>query len=181
MTQTTQKAPAPRVGKGSPAGGRWFVTGSPEMTITVKPQDIIVSDTGKERAQKPVRIAFLRQAKPQKFIGSGMLGRANQGEGGGDGTDRNQPHMWGVYYTDNPAVLAFLREHEMYQKTLQDNVPEINLHLKIKELDWDPRAIPGAGDHTVRRFEAPSNEATDPIPPSNGAREVPAANVGIRQ
>lgn len=148
-----------QVGHGSKPGKRWFVSLYPELSITLKAADIIVSDLGKERAQKAVRILFTKQVKPLRYQGDGMLGSNNH-----TGTDKNDNAFWGVFAIDDPGegepktdkerkakeVLAFLRDHEYYRTTVQDNKAESK--AKLKELDWDPRILEtGSGNGVLAR------------------------------
>jgi hypothetical protein len=171
MTDAINKE-VPATGKSSPAGRRWFISKYPELTLTKKPADIIVSDNGKERPQKPQRIPFMKQMKPAHLKGTGLLGRANAD--GGDGSDRNDSHFWGVFTTEDQEIIDWLRDHEYYRTTRQDNVLE--REMKLKELDWDPRAKPSDGGGLVaRRTVADLNGD-----PKNDAPQAPEEGVAAR-
>lgn len=149
MAETKEQSP--RVGKGSPVGKRWFVTGCPEQTITMVPHK---PKEGNEREVKARRINFIKQVKPSSLQGEGKLGSENHGH-----TDANDNPSWGVFIVEPRAkkegsrdlrveedqeTIDFLRDHEYYRHTHQDNVPTSGLMRRIKELDYDPRTL-GAG------------------------------------
>lgn len=194
----SEEGTTPRVGAGSPAGKRWFVCKYPEWTTTMVPEDVIVSDRGKERKQRPVRIAFTKQVKPWRFQGDGLLGSNNP-----TGTDRNDNPFWGVYAVDIPTeedvqkienkvnkdlpispndrklllakeIVDFLRGHEFYRQTHQDNQCESKPLLK--ELDWDPRTLETGGGVGVfaRGREKVSNPAQAP---TDGSAVRPSAKI----
>lgn len=170
------KSEAPRVGPGSPAGKRWFVTGCPNQTITIVPHK---PKEGSEREQKARRINFISQVKPASLQGEGKLGSHNL-----TGTDANDNPSWGVFVVDpkpkkdgkeqkvedDAETIEFLRAHEYYRTTHQDNVPIAGLVRKIKELDYDPRTL-GAGQG--RGVFARGRNAPEP---SGVGAEAPADN-----
>lgn len=162
-----------RVGPGSPAGKRWFVTGCPNQTITILPHK---PKEGGEREQKARRVIFISQVKPASLQGEGRLGSHNP-----TGTDSNDNPAWGVFVVDprpkkegrdlrveeDQETIEFLRDHAYYKRTHQDNVPISGLMQRIKELDYDPRTL-GAG--TGRGVFARGRNATEPA----AAVEVPS-------
>lgn len=163
---------APRVGVGSPKGRRYFISGDPELSITVKPQDIIVGENGRERPQKAIRILFVKGVKPRRLRGTGYLGTDNP-----DGTDRNDNVYWGTYSTDDEAIIDFLRRHEFYKNTAQDNKLERGLHLRIKELDWNPDELPKGEGVSVKGIQEP--EKVETPAPEEGQAARPKARMGV--
>lgn len=183
--KTEAQTPAPRVGKGSPVGKRWFVTGCPNQTITILPHK---PKEGNEREQKARRINFISQVKPASLQGEGKLGSHNH-----TGTDSNENPAWGVFVVEpkvkkegkdlrvdqDQETIDFLREHEYYLTTHQDNTPTAGLMRKIKELDYDPRTL-GAGvgrgvfarGHNQTEAPAPETEAPADKPASAGKARV---------
>lgn len=187
------------VGAGSPKGRRWFVTKFMAWTTTMTPEDWIVHEGGRTVKQKPVRLVFKKIVKPRKLVSTqGVLGTENP-----EGGDMNASRWLGVYEIFDPGaneegkaetkndalsrqILAFLRAHEYYRKTAQDN--RLAPNPELIELTWDPtlkKTAPGVA--VSRRVsldqhdeEAPLDAVPAPKKASVGLtrRIVPKDNAG---
>ncbi len=177
----TPEDSAPEVGIGSPDGPRWFISRCPEWTTTVEPETkTILGDT--VVIKKAKRLTFKMQAKPHRFIGRGY------NEKGNEMGDKNQNRLWGVLYVegesdDDKRIIDYLRKHENYRMTVQDNAPEANPLLK--ELTYNPA---GRGDKpaeavAVRPGRVPSGDKRrDPAAPAEDASTArPAARIGVKK
>ena len=130
---------------------RWFVSKFAELVITMVPADHVVIGN-KEVRQRARRITFRRMIKPPKYWGTGLLG--SEGSEGVDGTDRNASRYCSIFSTDDPEVLEFLRNHEYYRTSVQDN--QLTKHFQpLEQLDFDPEKAykPGEGVAVVARKE----------------------------
>ena len=165
------------VGPGSPEGPRWFVTKYPSWTTNPVPEDILIVEGGRTVKQKGVRLRFKKVVKPRKLVSTtGVLGSENP-----DGGDMNACRWLGVYEIVNPGdkpttkneilartIIDFLRGHEYYRKTAQDN--RLSPNPELIELTWDPTLRKTANGVAVNRRvsldqhdeEAPLDEAPRP-------------------
>lgn len=159
------------VGAGSPKGPRWFVTKYPDWTTTLTPEDWIVHEGGRTVKQKPVRLVFKRVIKPRRLVStSGILGSENH-----EGGDMNASRWLGVYAIMDPganpatkndilarAIIDFLRGHEYYRKTGQDN--RLPPNPELIELSWDPTLKKTANGVAVsRRVSLDQHDEEAPI------------------
>ena len=203
--EQTQVADKPEVGAGSPAGARWFFSRYAELSITMSPQDKRLSHDDKTVIEiKAHRINFTRRGKPNAFIGRGMLGKDIPEA---DGTDKNQNRYWGIFHVECPSEkemeriekirgeggrltrseekklismeqIKFLREHEYYRMTTQDNVVEANPLLK--ELNFDPCCKDQAEHTAVLARKAGGEDRTpDPKAPAEVVGTLPKARVSV--
>lgn len=174
------KEAAPRVGAGSPAGKRWFISKYPEWSVTVQPQE---ARDPSGFVKKPIRVLFIKQVKPWSLQGDGLLGSGNV-----TGTDKNDNPAWGVFPIEDPGpepksekdkrnrlIIDFLRGMEQYRSTPQDNACQSG--AKLKELDWDPRTLgDGLGNRVVARGRQPLGNP-GPEAPAETRADKPAARV----
>jgi hypothetical protein len=179
-------AETPRVGVGSKPGVRFFITQFPELRITVKPAD--VKDVGGQAVQVKGEYAmFTKMQKPWDYKGRGRNNTATR-ESGEDLGDANDPVFWGLLVVDGrtkegEALLTFLRGHQYYKRTVQDN--ECERMPLLKELDWDPATLlktkPRRGSHGVDVQPAAegSGEEEGPQPPADGRASAPRGRTGL--
>lgn len=83
------------IGKGSPAGPRWFVSKNPGLVLEVVKQDYPKEG---EPARPHVRIPFKSETKSALHVGDGYLGSRNK-----LGTDTNANKHYGVYFVMDPG------------------------------------------------------------------------------
>ena len=171
------------VGAGSPAGPRWFVTKYPSWTATIIPEDYLLGEGGRTVKQKALRAVFKRIVKPRKLVDTqGELGSENPGGG-----DRNASRWMGVFSivdpgqnpTDKNGILArkvidFLRGHEQFRKTTQDN--RLSANPELSELNWDPQLKKTAEGAALNRRV--SLDQSDESVPIEEAPEAQKARVG---
>lgn len=169
----TDKVEKPKIGPGSPAGKRWFVTRYPELVLTLIPEDHIIVQ-GVAVKQKPTRVQFIKQLKPARLLGAGYLGTVNSERG--DGSDLNDALEWGVAVVEDSKTIEALRAHPYYRETVQDNRVERN--SKLKELDWDPRVLPSAG-RAMRGYGRDDAADRGPDAPADSAATRTQSNVGL--
>lgn len=172
MSETQEQAN--KVGAGSPAGTRWFVSRFPELSITVKPEDWQQDDNGKFHKVKGKYVRFKKEVKPRKLRGSGFL------ETGGDGTDRNDSVFWGVVKIEDQKIIDFLRNHEFYKMTTQDN--RLDRNMKLKELSWNPDTLGDRTSGLVDRRGESLGQDEDPAvaSPKESAPDKPRAKVSVK-
>lgn len=169
----------PRVGPGSKPGLRYFVTKYPELSITMVAADAeIVGGQVVQKKGKAVR--FHKEAKPYALKGKGQLNTDSR-DSGEDLGDRNDPPFFGVYTTSDPKIIDFLRGHEYYRMTRQDN--QLEPMPWLKELDWDPMTLhAGKSGGGVGVRGGSDLEPTPPVigtPPAEGQAGRPRARVGV--
>lgn len=172
------------VGAGSPKGPRWFVTKFPEWTTVMTPEDWIVHEGGRTVKQKAQRLVFKKIVKPRRLVSTqGELGTENP-----DGGDRNASRWMGVFSVVDPGtdpktkqeilarqVVDFLRAHEYYRKTAQDN--RLSANPELVELSWDPtlrKTAPGAA--VSRRVSLDQHDQEAPL---DDAPKPAKARVGL--
>ena len=173
MTDTQVNMQA-EVGLGSPDGIRWFISRYPELTITRVAEDWIKDEQGKVHKVKGKDIAFAKEVKPRRLRGKGDLSRD------GDGTDLNDSVYWGILKTDDPVVIDFLRKHEYYRGTAQDN--KLDRNMRLKELNWDPGALRdrASGLVTVKEEKFGPNDDLSVAPPDELFEARPKAKIGVK-
>ena len=167
------KSEKPKIGPGSPAGKRWFVTRYPELVLTLTPEDHIIVP-GVAVKQKPTRVQFIKQLKPARLLGAGYLGTVNTERG--DGSDLNDALEWGVAVIEDAKTIEVLRAHPYYRETVQDDRVERN--AKLKELSWDPRVLPSAG-RAMRGYGRDEAADRGPDAPADGGPVRTDAKVGL--
>ncbi len=96
MTTAQDVKKAPEIGRGSPAGPRWFVSKNPTLVLEVMPQYRADEKTGK--TEKYLRIGFKSVEKPWTHLGEGKLGSANK-----RGSDSNASRHYGVHFVIDPG------------------------------------------------------------------------------
>jgi hypothetical protein len=158
----------PAIGKGSPAGPRWFVSRHPGLTLEVKAEQM--RDREGNRA-KFIRIGFNSEAKSAIHVGAGRLGTGNP-----LGTDTNSHRQYGLFFIIDPGprpkdgykadedpitdeqgkvhedwmrtaeqkeddryIIDHFRKTSMYRATPQKN--EYLVTGRLIELNWDPAEI----------------------------------------
>ena len=150
----------PKVGKGSPRGPRWFLTGAHELQMTMDAEDSIVGPGGIITRKRGKRILFTKQRKPRVFISrSHELNSDNP-----TGLDRNASEFWGVFKTDDQKVIDFLRNHEHFMYEQRNEAINVK-KMQIVELDWDPGKLPAGPGNEVKGLakpDAPGTESPEP-------------------
>ena len=159
------------VGHDSPRGARWFVTKYPSWKTTIVPEDTLLAEGGRTVKQKGVYAVFKRIVKPRKLVDTqGELGTENPGGG-----DRNASRWMGVFFAVDPGpnpetkdqklarkVIDFLRDHEYYRKTPQDN--RLSPNPELVELTWDPQLKKTAeGAALSRRISLDQSDESVPV------------------
>lgn len=161
---------------------RWFVSKYAEAVITITPADHVVI-AGHEVRQKAVRLVFKKMLKPPRYWGTGLLG--SSGSEGVDGSDRNSARYCSVLKTEDPAVIEFLRKHEWYLTSVQDNQLDKNFQ-PLEELDFDPEKRYGQGSsglvtaRTEKDLAGDGEEARVDGAPDEGRSDPAKASVGLQ-
>lgn len=153
----------------------YFVSKYPELSITMIAEEMKMID-GKTYKQKAHRILFVKQVKPRQLRGTGFLE-----SGDPDKSDRNDSPYWGLYNTSNEEELEFLRNHEYYKATTQDN--KVERQMKLKELSWDPSGMAkGLGRGVVaQQVSFDEKDIMVASVPSDSPAEGPKARVGLKK
>ncbi len=153
----------------------YYVSKYAELTLTRIPEEVIVGEGGRERKQRAKRIMFNKCVMPRKLRGEGFLGRDAGGQS--QGGDKNSNVFWGVFSTSDADEIAFLRNHEYYRRTAQDN--KIHAEIMLKELDWDPMLLERGEGVRVSGGKSMSREEVEADAPVDHAPAKTAARVGL--
>ena len=156
------------VGRGSPAGPRWFVSKNPGFVSEVTPERY--PDVAGNRAPF-LRVAFKSEGKASTHVGEGHLGSRNK-----TNSDTNANRHYGVYFVIDPGpvpeggykndseapeddkgqahedwvrtaeekardrkIIDHLRSIYAYRHSPQDN--QYRVTSRLTELNWDPAEI----------------------------------------
>ncbi len=151
-----EKAKAPAIGKGSPAGPRWFVSKNPGLVLEVVKQ---VYPKDGEAALPHIRVGFKSEDKSDLHIGDGRLGTRyglffvmDPGPKPKDGykdddelveDGKGLPNEAWTRTAEQKAedrkVIDHIRNIYMYRNTPQDN--QYRVTGRLIELNWDPSEI----------------------------------------
>lgn len=185
------------VGRGSPAGPRYFVSKNPGLTLEVVPERY--PDRDGNRAPF-IRVSFKSEVKSDMHIGEGHLGSRNK-----LGTDTNANRHYGIFFIMDPGplpkdgykgddeppkdshgveredwmrtaeekatdrrIIDHIRKTHMYRHTPQDN--QYRVTGRLIELNWDPAEI----RTYVSGIVIPGMGKPMPRPPLEGAPEEQA-------
>lgn len=197
-----KKADGPVIGKGSPAGPRWFVAKNPGFVAEVVPQKYPKEG---ESAPPYIRVPFRSEDKSDLHIGDGRLGSRNK-----TGSDTNANRRYGVFFVMDPGprpkdgykdddelvldgkgapneawtrtaeqkaedrkVIDHLRTIYAYRNTPQDN--QYRVTGRLIELNWDPAEI----RIHVNSLVIPGMNKPMPRPPLAGAPSDSRAEVAV--
>ena len=163
----------PKTGPGSKTGKRWFVSKFAELVITMVAEDFYLHK-GQEVKQKARRLQFKKAILPRRLRGQGYNGTTNGARG-----DLNSSVYWGVYATNDQEVIDFLRQHEYFRTTPQDN--KVHAEMRLKELDWNPDTLErGDGVSVNARALSPEDESdAPPTAPMQTVKKTAGASVGL--
>lgn len=159
-----------------PEGTRWFISRYPELSITVSPAGFFLDKNLNEHSRSAKRLLFIKEVMPRNLRGAGSLTKGGNLDDLDQG-DRNASPFWGILKVEDPAVIAFLRKHEYYRTTAQDN--RLSSGMRLKELAWDPSELERGEGVAVKGVQAPEIYET-PAPEEKPAR-LPKARVGARK
>lgn len=176
------KEATPAIGKGSPAGPRWFYSKHPELVLEVTPQRYPLPDGS---TAPFMRVPFMKQLKPQVLQGIAYLGTKNA-----TGSDINANQYYGVLAIEDPGqetkdkpfdeeqqrnrrIIDHIRKMDLYKKTAQTN--KINVTARLLELNWDPRELgDGRNGFVIPGSHRPVSRPVTADAPEDAQPEIPA-------
>lgn len=148
----------------------FFVSKYSQLSLTMRAEKYVVIN-GEAIRQESKRLAFNSVIRPRHLRGRAPMGSENPGY-----PDLNISVYWGIYSTDKTDELAFLRNHEYYRKTEQNN--QLQYLPMLLELDFDPEVQDHSDTNLVKRrgdFEAPA----EPTAPKAAIADHPRTKVGL--